>query len=50
MRAFLIPLIALIVGAGLMYAIPSGWRMRTVALSVITLVILTVLAAWLLLD
>ena len=27
--------------------IPSGWRMRTVALIVLTLVMLTVLAAWL---
>jgi len=27
--------------------IPSGWRMRTVALIVITLVILALLAAWL---
>ena len=35
-RSVLIAVIALIVGAGLMYAIPSGWRMRTVALIVPT--------------
>jgi hypothetical protein len=52
MRIALISVIALIVvlAAGLMYAVPSGWRRRTAFLIVNTVGILTVVAAWLLLD